>query len=259
MLLLLWVFLHNAAKQVKHVICWRRAKEEQLKSRPLHSRLGALLAAFRESTQKQPQWYFKWGAALHRQLKTHWDARKMCQVKPSQAKPAHVLTGHVWCKKNTTHHQNNTTVKHDSSSIKFWDRFPSAGTGASVSVKGIMKSSKYLTVLAKKNLKALSKTFKMTRETEGIFQYDNTLKHASKSPKEWLHQNKSRVRGWPTVHLWGNWKRALWRRCPANLSDLKELQLSTRGVSCSATRLFYMFLFFILRWLLLFLTFTYRL
>lgn len=46
-----------------------------------------------------------------------------------------------------------------------------------------------------KTLKASAKTFKIKRNF--AFQHDNDQKHTSKSPKEWLQQNKIKGMEWP--------------------------------------------------------------
>uniref|UniRef100_A0AAY5K1G9 Tc1-like transposase DDE domain-containing protein n=1 Tax=Esox lucius TaxID=8010 RepID=A0AAY5K1G9_ESOLU len=129
---------------------------------------------------------------------------------------------YVWSKNKTAHHPNTiTTVKHGGGSIILWGCFSSVGTGALVSVEGIMNSSIYQDILAQ-NLQASVRKLKMKRKF--TFQHDNNLKHTSKSTKEinvleWPSQSQDLI---PIEHLWDDLKRAVHWRCPRNLTDLER-------------------------------------
>lgn len=131
---------------------------------------------------------------------------------------------YVWCKDSTSHHPMNTilTVQHDGSSIILWGCFSSSGIGRIFRIEGIMNSSQYQDILARKP--PGFRKLKMKRNF--TLQHDNDPKHTCKSTKEWFQKGKIKVLEWPSRSpdfnpTWNGLQRTVYRGSPLNLMELE--------------------------------------
>lgn len=142
----------------------------------------------------------------------------------------------IWRKDGEAFLPKNTvpTVKHGGGSMMFWGCFSSAGPGKLIAIKGIMKSSDYITILDE-NLKQSAKDLRLGRRF--TFQQDNDPKHTSKATTAWFQKSNIQVLPWPSMspdlnpieNLWAELKMRINGRAPKNLQELEHVAIEEWG------------------------------
>ena len=105
-----------------------------------------------------------------------------------------------------------------------WGCFSEAGTGTLVRIKGMMIGAMYRKILDKNLLQSAQEL----RPDLRLFTFlqDNDPKHTGRTTQEWLWDKSLNVLEWPSQspdlnpikHLWRDFKIAVQRRSPSNLT-----------------------------------------
>ena len=136
---------------------------------------------------------------------------------------------YVWRTKNTAFDEKNAvpTVKHGGGSVILWGCFAASGTGKVEFVQGRMNSTQYQKILADNVAPSVRH---LGLEPNWIFQQDNDPKHTSRSTRSWFQEHSYTVLEWPSQSpdlnpiemLWRDLKKAVHKRSPKNLKELKS-------------------------------------
>ena len=122
------------------------------------------------------------------------------------------------------------TVKHGGGSVVVWGCITADGVGNLVRIEGNMDALLYQQILSD-DLLATLEWYEYEADSI-IFQHDNDPKHTANSTKEWLHENRITVLGWPPQspdlnpieHIWNEVDRRLqeYSNKPKNKDGLWE-------------------------------------
>ncbi|KAF2357177.1 Homeobox domain-like [Trinorchestia longiramus] len=139
-------------------------------------------------------------------------------------------TNHVWRQQNDKYKPKCTipTVKFGGGSIMVWGCFSSSGVGKLPIIEGTMNGRKYREILEEQLLPSAC-LLKLKRGWK--FQQENDLKHTANETKEWLRMKKINFLEWrsqspdmnPIENLWRELKLKIQKRCPNNITELKEI------------------------------------
>ena len=110
-------------------------------------------------------------------------------------------------------------------SIMVWGCFTASGPKKIVFIEGTMDSKKYMAMLEE----FLSNDIDLDLNNK-LFQQYNAPCHTSGAMKKWFERKKINVLEWPgnspdlnpIENLWALMKRKLIKKCPSNITDLKE-------------------------------------
>ncbi|KAF2353951.1 Transposase Tc1-like [Trinorchestia longiramus] len=108
--------------------------------------------------------------------------------------------------------------------------FSSSGVDKIHIIEGTMNGGKYREILEEQLLPSAC-LLKLKREWK--FQQDNDPKHTAYETKEWLRMKKMNILEWPSQspdmnpieNLWRELKLKIQKRCPNNITELKEIDI----------------------------------